>query len=102
MTAAPLGGSLSVSTVVQLGEDTPLAEAWRLQQRIGQLFACAFDERPTPEEEPIALRQRLAEGAGAPDFEALVAKLRETRTAARAAFDEALPPISDGESSSPR
>lgn len=98
LTAAPLGGPLSVSTVVQLGEDTPLAEAWRLQQRIGQLFACAFDERPNPEEEPIALRQRLAEGAGEADFDALVAKLKDVRASARMAFERALPPISDGES----
>ena len=102
LTAAPEGGPLSVSTVVQLGEDTPMAEAWRLQQRIGQLFACAFDERPEPENEPLAFRQRLAEGAGAPDFETLMTRLKEVRLAARAAFDQALPPIRDGESSPSR
>ena len=102
LTAAPFGGPLSVSTVVQLGDDTPLAEAWRLQQRVGQLFACAFDERPNPEEEPAAFRQRLAEGSGAPDFETFVAMLSQARAAARAAFDQALPPVRDGESAPPR
>ena len=76
-----------------------MAEAWRLQQRIGQLFACAFDERPNPEDEPPAFRQRLAEGVGAPDFETFVDMLKAARAAARAAFDQALPPVTDGESS---
>ena len=102
LTAAPQGGTLSVSTVAQLGEDTPLAEAWRMQQRLGQLFACAFDDRPDPEEEPAAFRQRLAEGAGAADFDTLMVNLKTVRAAARSAFDQALPPITDGESARSR
>jgi glutamate-ammonia-ligase adenylyltransferase len=50
----------------------------------------------------VAFRQRLAEGAGAPDFETLTARLKEVRASARAAFDQALPPVGDGDSSASR
>ena len=100
--AAALGGVLTVSTMVQLGDDPLLAEAWKLQQRIGQLFACAFDERPDPEAESDTFRQRLAHGAGQPDFEALVERLKTVRAAARDAFEAALPRASDGDSEASR
>ena len=100
--AAATGGAIHVSTMVQLGADPDLAEAWKLQQRLGQLFACAFDERPDPESEAPVLRQRLAEAAGQPDFEALVAHLKAVRQSARTAFDAALPAASDGDDRAPR
>ncbi|CAN5204169.1 bifunctional [glutamine synthetase] adenylyltransferase/[glutamine synthetase]-adenylyl-L-tyrosine phosphorylase [soil metagenome] len=102
LTRAANGGSLSVSTMVQLGEDPALAEAWRLQQRLSQLFACAFDEKPDPQEEPEAFRLRLAAAAGLSDFESLVAHLKAVRTAARVAFDTALPKASDGDAAPSR
>ena len=95
LTAAIEGRPLTPRTLEQLVEDPGLAEAWRLQQQIGQLFACAFDERPTPEDEPAPFRARLAQAMGAPDFEALVERLTKTREAARGAFEAALPPDDD-------
>ncbi|MGQ2991937.1 MAG: bifunctional [glutamine synthetase] adenylyltransferase/[glutamine synthetase]-adenylyl-L-tyrosine phosphorylase [Brevundimonas sp.] len=107
--AAASGGALTPYTLEQLAGDPVLAEAWRLQQRLGQLFACAFDDRPDPEEEPEPFRRRLALAAGAPDFESLVERLKAERAAARAAFDAVLPPPPrdaaadrDGEPSGPR
>jgi len=100
--AAASGGFLSVSTMVQLGDDPLLADAWKLQQRIGQLFACAFDERPDPEAESETFRLRLAHGAGQPDFEALIARLTTVRAEARAAFEAALPVARDGDSEASR
>ena len=102
--AAATGGPLTVRTLDQLRDDADLAEAWRLQQGLGQLFAVAFDERPRPEEESATFRQRLAEAAGATDFESLVERLKAVRGVAREAFDRALPPSTprDGESSPPR
>jgi len=90
--AAARGGRLSVRTLDQLEGEPVLAEAWRLQQGLGQLFACAFDERPEPTDESTTFRQRLAEAVGEPDFEALVARLKRVRKAARDAFDQILPP----------
>lgn len=89
--AAASGGPLSPYTLEQLSHDPTLASAWRLQQRLGQLFACAFDERPEPEAEPAPFRRRLAMAAGAPDFEALVARLKAERVAARLSFEAILP-----------
>ncbi len=100
--AAAAGGPLTVSTLAQLIDDPALAEAWRLQQRLAQLFACAFDDRPVPEDEPAALRQRLADAAGEVDFAALVARLADARAAARTAFEHALPPGRDGMPPHPR
>ena len=92
MQKAAAGQPLTVRTLDPLADDPVLAEAWRLQQKLAQLFACAFDERPTPEDEPPTFRLRLAEAADAPGFEALTATLTQLRAEARAAFDVALPP----------
>ncbi|CAN5220229.1 bifunctional [glutamine synthetase] adenylyltransferase/[glutamine synthetase]-adenylyl-L-tyrosine phosphorylase [soil metagenome] len=97
--AAASGGALTVRTLDQLADDPALAEAWRLQQGLGQLFAVAFDERPDPQEESPTFRQRLAEAVGEADFAALVERLKRVRFVAREAFDRVLPapePSSDG------
>jgi glutamate-ammonia-ligase adenylyltransferase len=95
LTAAGEGRPLTPRTLEQLAGDPDLAEAWRMQQRIGQLFACAFDERPTPEDEPAPFRGLLARSMGAADFEDLVARLKAVRVAARQAFETALPSAGD-------
>ena len=89
---APIGGPLTVSTVEALAGEPELAEAWRLQQAIGQVLAACFNERPDPLAEPSGFRQRLARAAGFESFEALEARLAEVRGAARTAFERALPP----------
>ena len=89
---APAGGPLTTSTLEALAGEPELAEAWRLQQAIGQVFAAAFDERPDPSSEPSGFRQRLARAVGFDDFDALEARLGAVRGAARAAFERALPP----------
>ena len=94
--AAAIGEPLTVSTLEALHDDAVLAEAWRLQQRLGQLLAAAFEGRVDPEMEPAVFRHRLAEAAGAPDFETLKRELAELRTRARAAFERAVPAGRDG------
>jgi glutamate-ammonia-ligase adenylyltransferase len=94
---AAVGGPLTVSTLEALAHDPELAEAWRLQQALGQILAASFDERPDPDQEPSGFRRRLAEAAGLPDYAALKVRLAAVRTAARAAFEVALPPVSDGD-----
>ncbi|MFN3669833.1 MAG: bifunctional [glutamine synthetase] adenylyltransferase/[glutamine synthetase]-adenylyl-L-tyrosine phosphorylase [Brevundimonas sp.] len=91
LTAAAAGGPLTVSTLEALAGDPDLAEAWRLQQALGQILSAAFDDRPDPDHEPEGFRRRLAEAADLPDFDALKRRLAEVRTAARIAFDTALP-----------
>lgn len=88
--AAAQGRALTVSTLKSLSNDEVLEQAWRLQQRLSQLLACAFDERPNPDAEPEGFRRRLAETAGAPNFRALKDELTVLRRAARAAFENAL------------
>jgi len=95
--AAAAGGALTVSTLEALAAEPALAEAWRLQQALGQVFSAAFDDKPDPEQEPEGFRRRLAEAAGLTDFEVLKARLAEARTAARAAFESVLPPPRDGD-----
>jgi len=95
--AAATGAPLTVSTLNALAGDPELAEAWRLQQALGQVLAAAFDETGDPSAEPEGFRRRLAEAAGAPDFDALTSRLAEVRAAARAAFETALPPVRDGD-----
>ena len=97
LTAAAAGGALTVSTLEALTGDPALAEAWRLQQALGQILAAAFDDRPDPDHEPDGFQRRLAEAAGLADFAALKLRLAAVRTAARAAFATALPPARDGD-----
>ncbi|CAN7400963.1 bifunctional [glutamine synthetase] adenylyltransferase/[glutamine synthetase]-adenylyl-L-tyrosine phosphorylase [Brevundimonas sp. LjRoot202] len=94
---ARAGGPMTVSTLEALSDDPELAEAWRLQQALSQIFGAAFDERPDPDQEPDGFRERLAKAAGFPGYDALKAGLAEARTSARAAFEAALPPVSDGD-----
>ncbi|NJC40171.1 glutamate-ammonia-ligase adenylyltransferase [Brevundimonas alba] len=89
--------SLTVSTLEALADDSALAEAWRLQQALSQMLSAAFDDRPDPEQEPEGFQRRLAEAAGFEHFDALKAALVERRAAARAAFEQALPAVRDGE-----
>ncbi|WP_420471829.1 bifunctional [glutamine synthetase] adenylyltransferase/[glutamine synthetase]-adenylyl-L-tyrosine phosphorylase [Brevundimonas sp. FT23042] len=89
--AAAIGEPLTVSTLQALSTEPELAEAWRLQQALGQVLAAAFDEPGDPSTEPEGFRRRLAEAAGCADFEALTARLEAVRTAARSAFEAALP-----------
>ena len=95
--AAAGGGPLTVSTLEALAAEPALAEAWRLQQALGQILSAAFDDKPDPEHEPEGFRRRLAEAAGLADFETLKTRLVEVRTAARAAFDSVLAPPRDGD-----
>jgi glutamate-ammonia-ligase adenylyltransferase len=94
---ARAGEPLTVSTLEALSDDPQLAEAWRLQQALSQILGAAFDDRPDPDQEPEGFRERLAKAAGFPGYDALKAGLAETRAAARAAFESALPPVSDGD-----
>ena len=94
---ARTGGPMTVSTLEALFDDPELAEAWRLQQALSQILGAAFDDRPNPDDEPAGFRERLAKAAGFPGFDALKAGLAEARTSARAAFEAALPPVSDGD-----
>lgn len=93
--AAAQGRPLTVSTLQSLSNDEVLEQAWRLQQRLSHLLACAFDERPAPDAEPKGFQRRLAEAAGAADYEALKAELTALRRAARAAMEAALAPATD-------
>jgi glutamate-ammonia-ligase adenylyltransferase len=95
--AAAGGGRLTVSTLEALEVEPVLAEAWRLQQALAQVFSAAFDDRPDPEQEPGGFQRRLAEAAGIPDFGALKARLSEARTVARMAFEAVLPAPRDGD-----
>lgn len=95
--AAATGGVLTVSTLEALATEPVLAEAWRLQQALGQVLSAAFDDRPDPEQEPQGFRNRLAEAADMADFETLKGRLAAIRTAARAAFEAALPSARDGD-----
>jgi len=100
--AAAAGEPLTLSTLQALGQDPILAEAWRIQQRLAQLLAAAFEGRVDPEAEPAVFQQRLAEAAGAPDFESLKTRLTDLRAQARRAFEQAVPAGRDGESPDPR
>ncbi|MFN7388791.1 bifunctional [glutamine synthetase] adenylyltransferase/[glutamine synthetase]-adenylyl-L-tyrosine phosphorylase [Brevundimonas sp.] len=100
--AAAAGGALTVSTLSQLARDMPLREAWKVQQGLAQLLACAFDDKADVEAEPETFRRRLAQAAGELDFESLVHRLHTLRGAARGAFETALPATGDGESTDAR
>lgn len=89
--AAAAGEPLTVSTLEALKDDPVLADSWRTHQQLGQLMACAFEDRGDPDAEPAGFQQRLAEAVGAPDFETLKAQLIDLRLRARQAFEAALP-----------
>ncbi|MBU3973040.1 MAG: glutamine-synthetase adenylyltransferase, partial [Alphaproteobacteria bacterium] len=97
LAAAAVGAPLTVSTPEALAADPDLAEAWRLQQALSQVLGAAFDDRPDPDQEPEGFRRRLAEAAGLADFSVLKQRLAAVRTAARAAFETALPAPRDGD-----
>ena len=99
---APTGEPLSVSTPEQLKAEPVLAESWRLHQRLAQLLACAFDEKPDPDQEPTRFRAQLAEAAAEADFATMRQRLISLRQASRTAFEQVLPAIRDGESPQPR
>lgn len=94
--AAAAGAPLTVSTLEALHDDAVLAEAWRLQQRLSQLLSAAFEGRVDPEAEPSVFQLRLAEAAGAADFDTLKRELTDLRARARAAFERAVPAARDG------
>jgi glutamate-ammonia-ligase adenylyltransferase len=94
---AASGGALTVSTLEALAQEPALAEAWRMQQALNQVIAAAFDDKVDPAAEPEGFRKRLAEAGGCPDFPALEDRLAAVRAEARVAFEQALPPVSDGD-----
>jgi [glutamine synthetase] adenylyltransferase / [glutamine synthetase]-adenylyl-L-tyrosine phosphorylase len=87
------GEALTVSTLEALADDPDLAEAWRTQQGIAQIFACSFNEKPVPEDEPAGLQARLAEVGGQEDLAGLKDHLSALRARARARFETVLPPV---------
>ena len=89
--AAARGDALSVSTLDGLADAPDVAEAWATHQALAQILNCSFDEKPDPEDEAERFRQRLADVAGAEDFDALKTKLHALRGRARLAFEAALP-----------
>jgi glutamate-ammonia-ligase adenylyltransferase len=100
--SAAIGEPLTLSTLEALHDDPVLAEAWRVQQRLAHLLAAAFDGRVDPEVEPAVFQLRLAEAAGAPDFETLKTELADLRARARKAFERVTPAGGDGDSETPR
>jgi [glutamine synthetase] adenylyltransferase / [glutamine synthetase]-adenylyl-L-tyrosine phosphorylase len=105
--AAAIGEPLTLSTLEALHDDPVLAEAWRVQQRLAHLLAAPFEGRVDPENEPCVFQLRLAEAAGAPDFDTLKTELTDLRARARKAFERAVPARlekegRDGESDRPR
>jgi glutamate-ammonia-ligase adenylyltransferase len=89
--AAREGATLTPSTVEALREDPAPARSWTLHQAVGQVLACAFEDRPVPEDEPQGLRDLLARAGDAPDFESLRAELASVRAATRAELERLLP-----------
>lgn len=96
LTAALAGAPLTVSTLEALADDPVLAETWRTHQQLAQLTACAFEGGADPDQEPSGFQMRLARTVGAPDFDALKARLVDLRRGARLAFEAALPAPRDG------
>jgi len=99
--AARDGGPLTVSTVAALMNDPVPARSWALHQAVGQVLACAFDDRPDPEDEPQGLRDLMARTAGVADFETLKSEMSALRAATRAELERLLP-RRDGESAPAR
>lgn len=93
LVGAPTGGPLTVSTLEGLADDPELATAWKTQQGLAQIFACAFNEMPRPEDEPEGLQARVARAVGQADMAGLKAHLEALRGEARARFEAVLPPV---------
>jgi glutamate-ammonia-ligase adenylyltransferase len=89
--AAAAGEPLTVSTLEALKDDPILADSWRTHQQLGQLMACAFEDKGDPDAEPAGFQQRLAATVGVADFDTLKARLIDLRLRARRAFEAALP-----------
>lgn len=89
--AAAAGEPLTVSTLEALKDDPILADSWRTHQQLGQLMACAFEDKGDPDAEPAGFQQRLAATVGVTDFDTLKARLIDLRLRARRAFEAALP-----------
>ena len=89
--AAAAGEALTVSTLEALRADPILADSWRTHQQLGQLMACAFEDKGDPDAEPSGFQKRLAATVGLADFETLKARLIDLRMRARRAFETALP-----------
>jgi len=90
---ASTGEAMTVSTLEALTDDPELAAAWRTQQALAQIFACAFNEMPVPEDEAEGLQVRLADVSGQADLAGLKAHLGTLRGQARQAFEAVLPPV---------
>ena len=99
---AAAGGPLRVHTgealaaladagLAEPGALKTLLEAWTLQQDLSQVLKVALDERADPNDEPKALRQKLAKVGGTRDFAALERRLKALRIKARAAFEATIP-----------
>ncbi|MBX9575105.1 MAG: bifunctional [glutamine synthetase] adenylyltransferase/[glutamine synthetase]-adenylyl-L-tyrosine phosphorylase [Caulobacteraceae bacterium] len=99
--AARDGGPLTVSTVAALADDPVPARSWALHQAVGQVLACAFDDRPDPDDEPQGLRDLMARTAGVADFDSLKIEMSALRAATRAELERLLP-RRDGESARAR
>lgn len=89
--AAVAGEPLTVSTLEALKDDPILADSWRTHQQLGQLMACAFEDKGDPDAEPAGFQQRLAATVGVADFDTLKARLIDLRLRARRGFEAALP-----------
>src|SRR5690606_31441717 len=81
--AAVAGEPLTVSTLEALKDDPILADSWRTHQQLGQLMACAFEDKGDPDAEPAGFQQRLAATVGVADFDTLKARLIDLRLRAR-------------------
>jgi glutamate-ammonia-ligase adenylyltransferase len=67
-----------------------LVSPWRLQSALAQWLALAADGRVDPEKTSPALRRRLAQAVGLPDFAVLSGELAEAQEAAQRAVAEIL------------
>lgn len=96
---AAAGGAVVTGTMEALathGADPALANAWHLQQSAAQLMGAAFENRRDPDDEISAFRQRLADVAGQPDFEALKSAIEAARRQARGELKQLLGRAGDG------
>ncbi|MGL5138579.1 MAG: hypothetical protein ACRC7G_12515, partial [Beijerinckiaceae bacterium] len=63
---------------------------WRLQSSLAQWLALAAEGRIDPEKAPAALRRRLAQAVGLPDFPVLSGALAQAQEEAHRAVAEVL------------